>query len=148
MGEVLLGPGDVDMSLQAEIICKASQIPGMTESDDVMIHYTVTRSCPFNCRGCINALTAASGNGTSFPRSTGHEDREDLDRDIKAIAQLIRRSGKKEAVLVYYGGEPMLRMNKPSTSSGTAMKRKGSSPISPPISPITARTSRKSWEST
>ena len=59
---MFLGPDDVDMVLDAGIYEKISALPAYEEADEVMIHYTVTQECPFNCRGCINALTAGKGN--------------------------------------------------------------------------------------
>jgi uncharacterized protein len=103
---------DVDMILDAAIYQKISILSSYEESDDIMIHYTVTEACPFRCRGCINALTAGRGNqGRSVFAPDPRED-ENVERDVKGIADLIRRSNKEEAVIVYYGGEPMLRLDK------------------------------------
>ena len=100
------GPGDVDMALPAPTRRKLDQMAGYSERDDVMIHYTVTESCPFRCRGCINALTAEA-------KAPGDGKRTRLDRDpvrdAVGIGRLIRDSGKDRAVIVFYGGEPMLR---------------------------------------
>lgn len=108
----LLNHQDVDMALAPGIYRKISDIATHEEMDDTMIHYTVTEACPFRCRGCINALTAGMGNQgrTAFPLA--EREYESVERDAKGIADLIRKGGKNEAVIVYYGGEPMLRMDK------------------------------------
>jgi len=108
---MFLGPDDVDMVLGGEVYEKTAALPSYEEADEIMIHYTVTEECPFNCRGCINALTAGKGNsGRSgfFPEG---KKGQDLERDLLGIGRLIKESGKKTAVIVYYGGEPMLRMD-------------------------------------
>lgn len=112
MSADLLQHGDVNMVLEPETYGTAARLSGYTEADDIMIHYTVTEACPFRCRGCINALTAGKGNqGRSVFAPPPRED-ENVERDVKGIADLIRRSTKREAVVVYYGGEPMLRLDK------------------------------------
>jgi radical SAM protein with 4Fe4S-binding SPASM domain len=100
---MLLDPGTYE---------KTSAIRGYAEQDDIMIHYTVTADCPFGCRGCINALTAGKGRVKKAGRIAKTEDEDNLERDIRGIVQLIRRSGKSDAVIVCYGGEPMLRLDK------------------------------------
>jgi radical SAM protein with 4Fe4S-binding SPASM domain len=77
----------------------------------VMIHYTVTQECPFNCRGCINALTAGKGNSGRSDFFPGENKGHGVERDLLGIARLIKDSGKNTAVIVYYGGEPMLRLD-------------------------------------
>jgi len=112
MNENFLGPKDVDMCLDEDTYLRISSSAAYAETDEIMIHYTVTESCPFNCRGCINALTAGV-RGSDRSEFTPEENPENhLERDANGIAQLIERSGKKEAVLVFYGGEPMLRLSK------------------------------------
>lgn len=109
---VLPGPFEVDMSLDPGIFPNSPALGSFTESDEVMIHYTVTEECSFSCRGCINALTSGrrqSNRISSFPRA-GKE--EDLKRDINGMVHLIAESGKERAVIVFYGGEPMLRLEK------------------------------------
>ena len=109
-GEVFLGPEDVDMGLGADVYDKIKTLPAYEEIDEVMIHYTVTQECPFNCRGCINALTAGRGNSGRLDFFPEAQADRDLNRDLLGIAQLIKDSGKSTAVIVYYGGEPMLRL--------------------------------------
>ena len=104
--------GDVNMALEPETYRRISRISGYEEADDIMIHYTVTEACPFRCRGCINALTAGKGNDGRDVFVPPPRDRENVARDIKGMADLIRRSEKGEAIIVYYGGEPMLRLDK------------------------------------
>jgi uncharacterized protein len=108
----LLNPRDVDMALDPEIYHKVSGLAGYAESDEIMIHYTVTEQCPFHCRGCINALTAGRGDvdRSTYVPPVGKEGY--LERDIQGIAHLIKTSGKDQAVIVYYGGEPMLCLEK------------------------------------
>ncbi|MBU0986384.1 MAG: 4Fe-4S cluster-binding domain-containing protein [Proteobacteria bacterium] len=108
----LLQHGDVDMTLEPETCTKILDISGYEEADDVMIHFTVTEACPFRCRGCINALTAGMGGQGRSVFAPNTREAENLERDVKGTADLIRRSKKKEAVIVYYGGEPMLRPGK------------------------------------
>jgi radical SAM protein with 4Fe4S-binding SPASM domain len=100
------------MTLRPRVYQKFAGLTGYQEIEEVMIHYTVTDRCTFNCRGCINALTADSNHGDRVgfilrERTDGH-----LERDARAIAQLIHESGKDTAVIVYYGGEPMLRLDR------------------------------------
>lgn len=44
---MLLGPFDVDMSIDPAILSRTSDLGSFTESDEVMIHYTVTEEVPF-----------------------------------------------------------------------------------------------------
>jgi radical SAM protein with 4Fe4S-binding SPASM domain len=109
---MFLGPDEVNMALDPGIYEKISSLPPYEETDEVMIHYTVTQECPFHCRGCINALTAGRGNTGRldfFPETTKTQD---LERDILGMAQLIKASARSTAVIVYYGGEPMLRLDR------------------------------------
>ena len=108
---MFLGPEDVNLVLDAGIYEKVAALPAYEEVDEVMIHYTVTQECPFNCRGCINALTAGQGNRGRSEVFLGNERKQDLERDLLGIGRLIKDSGKKAAVIVYYGGEPMLRLD-------------------------------------
>jgi radical SAM protein with 4Fe4S-binding SPASM domain len=108
---MFLGPDDVDMVLDAAVYEKVGALPAYEEVDEVMIHYTVTQECPFNCRGCINALTAGKGNSGRSDFFPGKKEGRDLERDLLGIGRLIKDSGKKTAVIVYYGGEPMLRLD-------------------------------------
>ena len=107
---MFLGPDDVDMALDADVYEKISSFPTYEETDEVMIHYTVTQECPFHCRGCINALTAGKGNSGRADFFPEGNKSQDLERDVLGIGRLIKKSGKKTAVIVYYGGEPMLRL--------------------------------------
>lgn len=107
---MFLGPDDVDMVLGAGTYGKIGALPAYEEVDEVMIHYTVTQECPFNCRGCINALTAGKGNSGRSEFFPGKDKGQDLERDLLGISRLIKDSGKNTAVIVYYGGEPMLRL--------------------------------------
>ncbi len=112
---MFLGPDDVTMTLNPAIHEKISSLPVHQETDEVMIHYTVTQECPFNCRGCINALTAGKGKSGRLGFLPDPSRSQDLERDIVGMARLIKSSGKSKAVIVYYGGEPMLdldRMNR------------------------------------
>jgi radical SAM protein with 4Fe4S-binding SPASM domain len=108
---MFLGPDDVNTVLDAGICERMAALPTYVEVDEVMIHYTVTRECPFNCRGCINALTAGRGTSSRSQVSFGKERNQNLVRDLLGIGRLIRDSGKKSAVIVFYGGEPMLRLD-------------------------------------
>jgi radical SAM protein with 4Fe4S-binding SPASM domain len=92
------------MILPLETRRTIESLSGYAEQDDVMIHYTVTGGCPFRCRGCINALTAGAPKAAEAEEAT-----RNLERDGRGIARLIRESGKKRAVIVFYGGEPMIR---------------------------------------
>ena len=112
MSVKFLQHGDVNMALEPETYRRISRISGYEEADDIMIHYTVTEACPFRCRGCINALTAGKGNDGRDAFVPPPRDLENVARDIKGMADLIRRSEKGEAIIVYYGGEPMLRLDK------------------------------------
>ena len=115
MENSLLGPGDVNMRLDSEIL---DRIPGLAgycgqdANDEIMIHYTVTPECPFRCRGCINALTAGHSRSKHAPFVPKEDDDGELDRDVRGIARLIQASGKPRAVIVFYGGEPMLRLDR------------------------------------
>jgi len=107
---VFLGPDDVNTVLDASFYAKVASFPAYEEADEVMIHYTVTQECPFNCRGCINALTAGKGNSGRSGFFPGKNKNQDLERDLLGMSRLIKDSGKNTAVIVYYGGEPMLRL--------------------------------------
>jgi len=61
-------------------------------------------------QGCINALTAGKGNRGRSEFFPGKDKGQDLERDLLGIGRLIKDSGKNTAVIVYYGGEPMLRL--------------------------------------
>ena len=108
---MFLGPDDVNMVLDAGTYEKIAALPAYEETDEVMIHYTVTQECPFHCRGCINALTAGRGNSGRSDFLPGQKKGHDFERDLLGIGRLIKESGKKTAVIVYYGGEPMLRLD-------------------------------------
>ncbi|MGD8230278.1 MAG: radical SAM protein, partial [Desulfobacteraceae bacterium] len=108
----LLGHQDVDMVVDPYILKQISGMRGYTETYDIMIHYTVTTDCPFNCRGCINSLTSGQAGPDREARTSHIDVKEDVERDVRAMAQLIRESGKAQAVIVFYGGEPMLRLDK------------------------------------
>jgi hypothetical protein len=58
---MFLGPDDVNMVLDEGIYEKIAALPAYEEADEVMIHYTVTQECPFNCRGCIMRSRRAKG---------------------------------------------------------------------------------------
>jgi len=107
---MFLGPDDVDMVLDAGVCEKVAALPAYEEVDQVMIHYTVTQECPFNCRGCINALTAGKGNSGRSEFVPEKNNGLNLERDLLGISRLIKDSRKNAAVIVYYGGEPMLRL--------------------------------------
>ncbi len=108
----LLSHQDVDMVVDPYILERISGARGYDEAQDIMIHYTVTADCPFKCRGCINALTSGQAGLDREARASHIDVQEDVERDIRAMAQLIRESGKAQAVIVFYGGEPMLRLDK------------------------------------
>ena len=107
---MFLGADDVDMVLDESLYGKVAALPAYEEIDEVMIHYTVTQECPFSCRGCINALTAGKGNSGRSEFFPGRETGEHFERDLLGISRLIKDSGKNTAVIVCYGGEPMLRL--------------------------------------
>jgi radical SAM protein with 4Fe4S-binding SPASM domain len=107
---MFLGPEDVDMVLDAGVCEKVAALPAYEEVDEVMIYYTVTQECPFNCRGCINALTAGKGNSGRSEFLPQKNNGLNLERDLLGISRLIKDSRKNAAVIVYYGGEPMLRL--------------------------------------
>jgi radical SAM protein with 4Fe4S-binding SPASM domain len=108
----LLKHEDVNMLLDPGTYEKIGTMAGYSSQDETMIHYSVTEECPFSCKGCINAITAGAKDGTRLMHSPSSNDNEDLERDIKGIVHLLRKSGKPDAVLVYYGGEPMLRLDR------------------------------------
>jgi radical SAM protein with 4Fe4S-binding SPASM domain len=114
------GPGDVNMILPQKTRRKIETPAGYVEQDDVMIHYTITGNCPFRCRGCINALSARAPQDSD----SGATER-DLRRDGLGIARLIRDSGKKRAVIVFYGGEPMTRPERMQAISETVGRSAG-----------------------
>jgi uncharacterized protein len=110
---MLRGPGDVDLLLEPWIYERVPRLGPLAEEDDeTMIHYTVTEQCAFRCKGCINALTAGKGDLDRTTFVPAPRRGENLERDIKGMAHLIRSSGKSRAVVVFYGGEPMLRLDR------------------------------------
>jgi radical SAM protein with 4Fe4S-binding SPASM domain len=100
----------VNTFLDADLYGKVACFAAYEETDEVMIHYTVTQECPFNCRGCINALTAGEGSHGRSRAFLKKDKDQNYSRDLLGISRLIKDSGKNRAVIVYYGGEPMLRL--------------------------------------
>ena len=110
-----LGPGDVDMALPPETRRKIKKLHGFSAQHDVMIHYTITEKCPFRCRGCINALTAAAPHAVD--PAAGHRDPA---RDGRGIVRLIRDSGKRTvpSVAVCLGQAGQVYRRHPLSRSG------------------------------
>ena len=81
-----------------------------TESEDIIIHLTVTGRCYARCEGCINsAITFASDE----PRNVTMAHLEsDPERDAALIIQLARRHPDCRLTLAFYGGEPFLAADK------------------------------------
>lgn len=80
------------------------------ERDLAYIHLSVTGRCNARCNGCINSTIStdfADDRRMAAPiRDTVPE------RDATCILHLLAETDKKEAVICFYGGEPLLAMEK------------------------------------
>ncbi|MEW6426559.1 MAG: 4Fe-4S cluster-binding domain-containing protein [Thermodesulfobacteriota bacterium] len=74
--------------------------------EPVIIHLTVTSKCYARCKGCINAAITSPCHGDS--RAGDRVAPTDARRDARAICNLAAGTGNDEAVLCFYGGEPLL----------------------------------------
>ena len=82
----------------------------VAEDDTLFIHLGITGKCYARCKGCINA---------SFTKENG-KSREALvpfsdtipDRDARCILRLLERDGGTTATVCFYGGEPLLAVDK------------------------------------
>jgi len=76
------------------------------EYQPVSIHLTVTGRCYARCKGCINAVITTPG---SLNRDTKPSVADAVpERDSKAILNLLKENRLDEAVICFYGGEPLL----------------------------------------
>jgi len=76
------------------------------EFEPTSIHLTVTGRCYARCKGCINAAITT-------PCESSRAEKAPIDdavpeRDAAAIANLLREHPENEAVICFYGGEPLL----------------------------------------
>jgi uncharacterized protein len=97
----LLDYGAVQMSRKG---CNGGVI--YEEYQPVSIHLTVTGRCYARCKGCINAAVTTPGT------SDRHEKPAIADavpeRDARAISNLLKENPQDDAVICFYGGEPLL----------------------------------------
>lgn len=86
------------------------QFPPFYEKSLAYIHLSVTGRCNARCKGCINS---AISNDFTADRRVAAPIRDTVPaRDAACILHLLEKTDKDEAVLCFYGGEPLLAMEK------------------------------------
>jgi len=90
--------------------CGPPLLPAVREKNPAYIHLSVTGRCNARCRGCINS---AISNPFSDDRRDAAPIRDTVpDRDAACILHLLAETDKKEAAVCFYGGEPLLALEK------------------------------------
>jgi radical SAM protein with 4Fe4S-binding SPASM domain len=80
------------------------------ETRPLLIHLTVTGRCYARCVGCVNASVTL---GLDVDRNQLLTASETVpERDAQAVINLVSRSPGHDAVLCFYGGEPLLAADK------------------------------------
>lgn len=80
------------------------------EARPLLIHLTVTGRCYARCLGCVNASVTL---GLGVDRNRLLTASETMpERDAQAVINLVSRSPGQDAVLCFYGGEPLLAADK------------------------------------
>jgi len=81
-----------------------------TENNPLYIHLSVTGRCQANCKGCINIAF----NGTSTNNGEKRTLFKDTDpvRDARCIVNLITDNPNETVTICFYGGEPLLAIDK------------------------------------
>ena len=81
-----------------------------TETNPLYIHLSVTGRCQASCQGCIN--TAFNGTANDSERSrTSFKDTDPV-RDARCIINLVRENPSETVTVCFYGGEPLLAVDK------------------------------------
>lgn len=86
------------------------QLPPFHEKDLAYIHLSVTGRCNARCKGCINSTI--SNSFTDDRRVAAPIQDTVPERDAACILHLLAETDKQEAVICFYGGEPLLAMEK------------------------------------
>ena len=71
-----------------------------------MVHLSVTGRCNARCHGCINSSITFSDDADNIHLSRAFDMRPA--RDAQAVYELLQKDGANEAVVCFYGGEPLL----------------------------------------
>ncbi len=98
--------GDLNQKQSVTLQCNGTPILSYNEKEPFYIHISVTGRCYARCKGCVNgSITLTCKDG----RSNRPSIRDTIpERDAKAVINLLDKHAKKEAVLCFYGGEPLL----------------------------------------
>ncbi|MCK9295086.1 MAG: 4Fe-4S cluster-binding domain-containing protein [Desulfobulbaceae bacterium] len=85
-------------------------LPPFCEKDLAYIHLSVTGRCNARCKGCINSTLT---NSFTDDRRVAAPIQDTVpERDAACILHLLAETDKQEAVICFYGGEPLLAMEK------------------------------------
>jgi sulfatase maturation enzyme AslB (radical SAM superfamily) len=95
----LLRPGSVRMG-PAPVIAQT-----YGERSPYFVHLSVTGRCNARCVGCVNSSVTDTEAFATMPET-------DPERDARAILHLLDGRPERDVVVCYYGGEPLLRMDK------------------------------------
>ena len=71
-----------------------------------MVHLSVTGRCNAHCAGCINGCITFRDDTEHLHLSKAFDLQPE--RDAQAVYELLQRDGSDEAVVCFYGGEPLL----------------------------------------
>lgn len=81
----------------------------LEEKSPLFIHVTATMNCNARCRGCINTeITTKSQNLCNLQNFSDMIS----ERDAKAIINLAKKTKDKNVLVCFYGGEPLLVLDK------------------------------------
>ncbi|MCB2181771.1 MAG: 4Fe-4S cluster-binding domain-containing protein [Desulfobulbaceae bacterium] len=86
------------------------ELQNFREQSHAYIHLSVTGRCNARCKGCINAASAKDFAANRSLASTINETVPS--RDAACILHLLEETDKEDAVICFYGGEPLLAMDK------------------------------------
>jgi radical SAM protein with 4Fe4S-binding SPASM domain len=88
----------------------AEQFQPFCEKSLAYIHLSVTGRCNARCKGCINSTIS---NPFTDDRLVAAPIQDTVpERDAACILHLLAETDKEEAVICFYGGEPLLAMEK------------------------------------
>jgi radical SAM protein with 4Fe4S-binding SPASM domain len=75
------------------------------ERSPYFVHLSVTGRCNARCEGCINSTLTDPRDFAGIPET-------EPERDTRAILQLLDGRPERDVIVCFYGGEPLLRMDK------------------------------------
>lgn len=81
-----------------------------SESNPLFIHLSVTGRCYARCQGCINTAFKASSSDERIDRGPFKD--TNPARDARCIVNLVKDTDKDIATVCFYGGEPLLAVDK------------------------------------